>query len=506
MSRTKMLAKNIKWSYVGSIATTLMGILVRTVFVYTLGTTMLGINSLYASILGVLSIAELGIGAILNTQLYQPVAEKDEKTVVGIMQLYRKVYLMIALIIAVVGVFMIPFLHVFMKDADAVPYVEIYYLFFLFNTVITYLTSYKFSISNAEQKNYINTNFETLFNLLVYVGQAVVLLVFRNYLLYLLVQTIILLVKAMSISWYMNKQYPVLRSREKVTLDDEKMKMIKKYLFAVVFNRFSDTAINQTDSMIISSFVSVNSLGMVSNYTALRTYVERFTKPLLDNSGSVVGNFVNVESEERKCLLIKSLQLYGFWIYGVVSLMLYFLATPFVEVWLGKEYMISDGIVFVICLNLMLSGVGDRPYVIFKNSHGRFYDDWHVVIASAIVNLVVSITLVIPFGIVGVFLGTTCTILVSVFGRPFIFYKQATGEAVGKYIGRVVRNFLIVFLTGCICVFVFRAGITIENRILELIYRGFVVFVVSNVCWLLLFYRTEEFKYLKKLAFSLLKK
>lgn len=506
MSRAKMLAKNIKWSYIGSIATMLMGIVVRTVFVYTLGKTMLGINSLYASILGVLSIAELGIGPILNTQLYKPVAENDEKTVIGIMQLYRKAYSVIALVIAGIGVLLIPFLHVFMKDVETVPCVELYYMFFLFNTVITYFISYKFSVSNAEQKNYINTNFETLFTLLVYIGQAIALLIFRNYLFYLLVQTIILLIKAMSISCYMNKQYPVLRCREKYKLDDEKMKMIKKNVFAGVVNKFSDTAINQTDSMIISSFVSVNSLGMVSNYMALRTYVERFTRPLLDNSGSVVGNFVNAESEERKRLLIKTLQLYGFWIYGFASLMLYFLASPFVEIWLGKEYMIADSVVFVICLNLMLSGVGDRPYVIFKNSHGRFFDDWHVVMATAIVNLVVSIVLVIPFGIVGVFLGTTCTILVSVFGRPFIFYRQATGEMVGKYFYRMIRNFLLVLLTGVSCTLIFKFGISFENIIMQLLYKGFMVLLVANVCWLLVFYRTEEFKYLKRLIISVLKK
>lgn len=506
MSRAKMLAKNIKWSYIGSIATMLMGIVVRTVFVYTLGKTMLGINSLYASILGVLSIAELGIGPILNTQLYKPVAENDEKTVIGIMQLYRKVYSVIALVIAVIGVILIPFLHVFMKDAETVPYVELYYLFFLFNTVITYFTSYKFSISNAEQKNYINTNFETLFTLFVYIGQAIALLIFGNYLIYLLIQTVILMVKAMSISFYMNKRYPMLRCKEKVQIDSTKLTMIKKNIFAGVVNKFSDTAINQTDSMIISSFVSVNSLGMVSNYTALRTYVEKFTKPLLDNSGSVVGNFVNAESEERKRLLIKTLQLYGFWIYGFVSLMLYFLATPFVEIWLGKEYMIADSVVFVICLNLMLSGVGDRPYVIFKNSHGRFFDDWHVVIATAIVNLVVSIVLVIPLGIVGVFLGTTCTILVSVFGRPLIFYKQATGEMVRKYFCRMIRNFFLVLLTGAFCALIFEFGIAFENIILELLYKGFMVAFVANVCWLLVFYRTEEFTYLKKLIISVLKK
>lgn len=506
MSRTKMLVQNIKWSYVGSVATMLMGIIVRTVFIYILGKTMLGINGLYASVLGVLSIAELGIGPILNTQLYKPVAENDEKTVVGIMQLYKKVYLIVAIVIAVVGLALIPILPIFMKDAELVPHLELYYLFFLFNTVLTYVTTYKFSISNAEQKNYISTNFETVFSLLVFIGQIIVLIVFESYILYLIVQTVILLIKAIVISCYMNKHYPVLRYKDKIKISDDRLKIIKKNVFAGIINKFSDTAINQTDSMIISSFVGVGSLGVVSNYISLRTYVERFTKPLLDNSGSSVGNFVNLESEERKRLLVKTLQMYGFFIYGFVALELFFLASPFVEMWLGKEYILSENIVFVICLNLMLSGVGDRPYVIFKNSHGRFYDDWYIIIITAIVNLLVSIVLVIPLGIVGVFLGTTCTILCSVFGRPLIFYKQATGEFVGKYFLRVIRNYSVIMMTGCVCGIIFNVIGPVGGRIVELIYKGSVIFIVSAFFWYLLFCRTEEFKYLKKLVMSVIKK
>lgn len=506
MSRSRMLVKNVKWSYIGSISTMIMGLIVRTVFVYMLGKTMLGLNSLFASVLGVLSIAELGIGSILNTQLYKPVAEQDEKTIVGIMQLYKRVYMIIAAIIAFIGVLIIPALPLFVKGAEDVPNIEIYYLFFLFNTVVTYFTSYKFSISNAEQKNYINTNFETVFLLLIYAAQMISLIFFKSYLLYLIVQSVCLIVKAICISVYMDRQYPLLRNRNKVKIEKQKLNLIKKNVFAGVINKFSDTAINQTDSMIISAFVSVDSLGLVSNYIALRTYVEKFTKPLLDNSGSSIGNFVSVEDEDRKRLLIKALQLYAFWIYGFVSLALFFLATPFVEIWLGKEYMISLDIVFVICLNLMLSGVGDRPYVLFKNSHGRFFDDWHIVIATAIVNLVVSIALVIPFGIVGVFWGTTSTILVSVFGRPLVFYRQATGESVKKYYGRMIRNFIIVAVTGGLCMLLFNAIGTIENNLLDLLCKGVIVTVVSNVLWIVIFHREEEFIYLKKLMLAVVKK
>lgn len=505
MSRAKNLAINIKWSYVGTMSITLFGFLVRTVFIYSLGKTMLGLNTLYASVIGVLSIAELGVGAILNTQLYKPVAEKDEVTIIAIVQLYRKIYMAIACVIAVVGLSIIPFLDVFLKGAEEIENVKVYYLFYLFNTVISYFVSYKFSISNAEQKNYINVNFDTIFTLITYVGQILILIIFKSYFAYLLIQSVFLASKALSISVYMNNRYPILKNRSIISLSMDKRNEIKKNIFAGIINKFSDTAINQTDSMIISAFVNISSLGLVSPYTTLRDYVEKFTKPLLDNSGSVIGNYVNTESKERKKLLIKALQLYSFAIYGYASLALFFLSVPFVRIWLGEEYMISINIIFVYCLNLMFSGVGDRPYVIFKNSHGNFYNDWFVVLGSAIVNLVISIALVVPLGIVGVFLGTTFTILTSVVWRPILFYREATGEKVFFYYFRVMRNYVLVLITGVLCHFILNI-VTYSNVFIELFVKFIIVTFVSGGFWWISFCRTEEFIYIKSLVKNILKK
>ena len=77
MGRVQSATKNIVFGQIGNLVTQLLGFVLRSVFIAHLGDTLVGINSLYTSILSVLSMAELGIGTALNYSLYKPVANKD---------------------------------------------------------------------------------------------------------------------------------------------------------------------------------------------------------------------------------------------------------------------------------------------------------------------------------------------------------------------------------------------------------------------------------------------
>ena len=74
-SRLSMTFRNAFWSYISMIATFVIRFISRTTFIHFLGKEYLGINGLFASVLGVLSFAELGICTAMNFSLYKPEAE-----------------------------------------------------------------------------------------------------------------------------------------------------------------------------------------------------------------------------------------------------------------------------------------------------------------------------------------------------------------------------------------------------------------------------------------------
>ena len=189
-SRIKMTAKNAFWSYFSMLVSLVLQFISRTVFIYYLGEGYLGINGLFSNILGVLSFAELGIGTAINFSLYKPVAEKDIKKIKAYMHYYKWAYRMIAGAIAVLGLMLAPFLDLLIKNPGNVGNVHIYYFIYLFNTVTSYLVSYKYSLVNAEQKNYIYTNVNLLISSSTIILQIITIVIWKNFLVYLSVTAI----------------------------------------------------------------------------------------------------------------------------------------------------------------------------------------------------------------------------------------------------------------------------------------------------------------------------
>ena len=182
VSRKKRAAVNILFGYIGQLVTALASFALRKLFILRLSETLLGVNAVYTNILTLLSMAELGIGTALNFQLYGPVARGETETVKSYMRLYRRAYHLMAMVVAVLGLLDIPFLPVICKGADNLTRRELtlYYLVFLFNTVSTYFVSYKYSLAGAEQRNYIQTNIQSITRVITVAAQLVILFTTGN--------------------------------------------------------------------------------------------------------------------------------------------------------------------------------------------------------------------------------------------------------------------------------------------------------------------------------------
>ena len=71
-SRTKNAIRNAYFGIISKIVNLLFAFISRTVFIYVLGNTYLGVNGLYSEILSLLSFAELGFGSAMAFSMYKP--------------------------------------------------------------------------------------------------------------------------------------------------------------------------------------------------------------------------------------------------------------------------------------------------------------------------------------------------------------------------------------------------------------------------------------------------
>ena len=169
-SRTKNTIINFGSGAFTQILNIVLSFIVRTIFIKNLSAEYLGVNGLFTNILTILSFAELGIGNAIIYNMYKPVSENDYEKIKSLMKLYRVSYRIIGIIVAVIGLSIIPFMNFIIKDApDIKESLILIYLLFLLNTVLSYFYTYKKSIISAHQKEHIINNYKMYF----YINQVV---------------------------------------------------------------------------------------------------------------------------------------------------------------------------------------------------------------------------------------------------------------------------------------------------------------------------------------------
>lgn len=471
----------------------------RTVFIYVLGRTLLGVNGVYTDVLSVLSLTELGIGTALNYSLYKPVAEGNREKIKSYMRFYKKAYLTIAGVIAVLGVAITPVLKYILKNPGSLTMDELilYYYLFLFNTVITYFVSYKYSLVNAEQKNYIQTNITTLTRIVVAFAQIVVLLLTHNFLFYLLAQSVVELLQKIIVTIYLDRLYPYLREKDVTPLSGQETQVVATKTKALICHKVGDVARSQTDKLIISSFISVDTSAVVDNYTYIVTYVGNFVNIIFDSAIAGFGNVVATESKEKQYSLFRVYRFFACWLFGFGAVGFYHLITPFIgDIWLrrGEGWTLSQITVALLVMEFYLKGC--RIVLLnFKIAAGLFEQDRYLPLVQGAVNLILSIVLVRHIGVTGVYVGTLVSGLLANMIRPGIIYRVCFGKGPADYFRDGLKYIAVILLAG---VLVTPVRLVVMEKTTIFSFALMVVFItlLYNLLFLLFFRKTKEFRYL----------
>lgn len=506
MSRLENTSKNFFFTVVSTLLSSILGFASRTIFIRELGITYLGANGLFTNILSMLSLTELGIGSAIAFSLYKPLAQHDIETIKSLMNFYKRAYRVIAFTITVLGLVLIPFLPYLIKDPGEMKHITFIYMVFLYNTVISYLFSYKTTLLSADQKSYLMTNVNMIISVVTTIIQIVVLKLFKNYFIYLITGAIIGTVQWIFVNKYIFNRYPYLKDKDVAPLAIEQKNTITKNVKAMMFHKVGELCINQTDNIIISSFISVAAVGIYNNYYMLINIINKFALSFFNAATASLGNLIATETYEKRYQVFKRYNFLGFWIFGWTAICLYVLLNPFVELWLGKEFLVDDFTLTLVILNYYL--VGMRVTIgNVKMAAGLYSQDQWAPIIQSVINLIVSIIAAKHLGLSGVFLGTVISSLsVPCWYRPIVVYKYAFHKPVIEYFSSYVLYFLIVLIN---LLLVLAVNNYIVDKVCNNIYMSFfmkmcVCAILPNIVIVILFFRTEEFKYIVTIVSSIL--
>lgn len=495
-SRVHNSKRNLVHGLVSQVITLILNFIVRTFFVKYLSVVYLGVNGLFANILTVLSLAELGFGTAMVYSMYKPLANNDNKKIQALINLYAKVYAIIGIIVAIMGFSLIPFMDYIILDQPNISNLTLIYLLYLINSVSSYFFAYKKSVLIADQKAYINSQYRYIFSIIRALLQIGILIIYKSFIIYLVIQVLATIAENIFVSHKVNRMYPFLKGKNSEKLSDGELKRIKEDVKALILSNIGRVALDGTDNIIISAKVGVQWVGLLSNYTLVTGSLIMIISQVTAAITGSLGNFIAKEKTERSYELFKKIDFMNYWLYGFSTVCFVILINPFITLWLGDNFTLSWITIIVIGSNFLIDGLLNSLWT-FRTTMGLFIQGKYRPIIAALINIIFSLILSQYLGLIGVLLGTTVSkVLVNAWFDPYIIFKHGFKESPKKYYIRyLTRVLLLVIITTIIYIissFLMSNGITISEFILMAIICGF----VSNLTFVLLYYKTPEFKYL----------
>lgn len=428
---------NVTVSILSRIVLLIAALFVRRLVIRYIGNDANGLNSLYSSIIGMLAVAELGVGSAIIFSMYKPIVEGEKNKVAALYGLYGRLYRIIGAVIFCAGLIVMPFLPKLINDFEGLN-VNVYLTFFLslVSVALSYLYGAKTSLIEAHKDNFITTGILTVAKLLRYGLQGFAVLIWRSFTVYLTCQIIETIVIWFLTEMIVRKKYgDIIVAHKKV--DGETKKEIGRNVKAMFMHKIGTILVNGIDSVIISGFIGVIILGKYSNYTLIAGMVMSIMTLFFSPLTSVVGHLCADGDQE------KTKRYYDYfyclnYVLGVVFFLGYYaIIDNVVALLFGSDLIVSRAISFIITLNQFTQYMR-RATLLFRDASGAFYYDRWKPIAEGLSNLILSLIFVQVFPeelrIVGVVVATIITtLLICDIVDPYVVFKHVFGKSPKKY-------------------------------------------------------------------------
>lgn len=490
----KNAKRNIMVGLINNTVVLILPFVTRSIINSLLGSMYLGMNSLFSSILTVLSLSEMGLSGAMVYHMYKPIADGDVSRINALLALYKKAYRIIGLAIIGMGVCLVPFLHLLIKGA-VLTGVNVYviYLIELFSTSLSYLLfAYRSSMLAAHQR----VDVTTITNLFISVGlkisQIIVLLVTKNYYLYVIVTPVFTVLNNVWIAYITKKMYPQYKPEGR--LDRETLSSIKKLVAGTFIQKACVTTRNSLDSIFISVFLGLTLTGIYNNYYTIFSAVLGLMAIISNALSGGIGNHVALKSVDENFEELKQLDFLYMTIAGVCTSCLLCLYQPFMRIWMGGDMLLDFPSVVLLCVYFYTLKMGDMK-AMYASANGLWWKMRYRAIIETITNILLNIILGATFGVNGIIIATTVSLFVCNFiWGSIINFNSYFGP--GKLVVFFKYHFIGALKTVVFCGISYSINLAVDigNPYFDLICKTFIAIVIPLLLYFVTSCKTELFR------------
>lgn len=493
IERTKNAVRSIAVGLILRLYQTVVPFLMRTAMIHFMGVEYLGLNSLFSSILHILNLAELGVGSVMVYGMYKPIAEDDTSRICALMGLYRRYYRLIGLVIGAAGLVLLPFVPSLISG-EVPAELNIYWLYLLNlgATVLTYwLFAYRNCLLQAHQRLDISSVITIVSSTVQYVLQLVILVYVKDYYLYVIVLLLSTVFNNIFTAVVTLKKFPQYKPAGK--LEDAEVRSINGKIRDLFSGKLGSVILQHVDTVVISAFLGLTVLAVYQNYYFIMSSVIMVIELVVSSITAGLGNAFVTETKEKNARDLMKFSFLFLWLTGICCCCFLGLYQPFMELWVGRELMLSFGLVvclvayfYVFTLSRLLS--------IYKDAGGLWHQDRFRPLVSAGANLVMNLLMVKTLGLYGIVLSTVLSMaLISLPWLMRVLFTRMFDRALMVRFLRQLAAFLVATALAGAAVCLICMHITTALWV-KLLLCLLVCVVVPNVLFILLMHRSEQFR------------
>ncbi len=400
--RKDLLVKNSVASLLFQVTAIVCGFVLPRVFLQHFGSEVNGLVNSISQFLSVVAFLELGVGAVVQSSLYKPLADKDSHQISCVVVSANRFFRTIALVLLVyVVVLMLVYPMISNQDFDGV-----FTAILIGAMSISSFAQYYFGIVDsilltADQRGYIQYNAQTIALVLNTVACVAMISAGCSVQMVKLVSSLIFLVRPLVLRIYVNRRYGIDR---KVKYEEEPIKQ----KWSGVAQHVASVVLNGTDVIVLTMFSTLSNVSIYSVYYLVVSGVKTLFMSITDGFQAVLGE---LWAKQR----LEELDSFFGWVeWGVhtgttfVFACTAVLIVPFVQVYtLGVSDADYVQPLFAVLLTLANAMHCMRlPYNIMVLAAGHYRQTQRNYIVAVVLNVVISVLTVEIWGLVGVAIGT----------------------------------------------------------------------------------------------------
>lgn len=437
--RKKKLAKNTVASLIAQASILICGFVLPRFFLQYFGSEVNGLVNSITQFLSIISFLELGVGAVVQSSLYKPLAEHDEKQISCIMVSANKFFRNLAKILLLYVIGLIFFYPLLVRSSFG----HIYTAVLIAAISISSFAQYYFGIVNAlllnaDQCGYIQYNAQTAMVILNTAACVFLMHMGASIQIVKLTTSLIYLIRPLALKIYVQRHYSInweIEYREEPI--QQKWNGIAQHVAAVV--------LDGTDTIVLTIFSTLANVSVYSVYFLVVRGVKTMFMSLTGGIQSLLGELWAKQELEKLRSFFEwiewSIHTGVTYTFGCTAVLL----VPFVSVYtmgINDVNYIQPFFAFLLtmanamhCLRL--------PYNLMVLAAGHYKQTQRNYIVAVILNIAISILAVKHFGLIGVAIGTVIamgyqTIWLAIYdSKHFINWP----------IWKVAKQFFVDFIT-----------------------------------------------------------